>query len=90
MEMLVKEIKTYEGWNTNSIYDYLKVGDIVDAEMVEHFRNVLPPACDGYIVQCGEPYDYVEGRATFLTFEREDGNWMYRGNCHRGSNINKG
>lgn len=90
-----KEIKTYKEWQ-GSITEYLNINDIVDNEMVEHFRNVLPPKTDSnYIVQGGEAYDHVLDDATnkykgiYITFIKEDGNWIYKGYCFIGENADK-
>lgn len=79
------ELKTYKDWNTNSIYDYLKIGDRVDEEMYEHFLNVMPPIVNtSHILQVSEPYDFVDGKPTYMTFVKEDYFWVYKGNCHKG------
>lgn len=77
------EIKTYKDW-TGSITDYLKPGDIVDEEMYNHFLNILPPLVwNGYYLQVREAQSYVCGGNTYLTFSYENGNWIYKGECHR-------
>lgn len=76
-------MKTYKEWR-GSISDYLKVGDIVDKEMVEHFINCYPPiTLNGLLVQCGEAYDTRNGKNTYITFAKENGHWMYKGDCNR-------
>jgi hypothetical protein len=52
-----------------------------------YFLEVLPPACYlANVIQIGEPYDHVDGRATFSTIYKPLGaqNWLYAGHCHRG------
>lgn len=83
-------IKTYANWK-GSLNDYLEIGDQVDEEMYNHFINVLPPATfNSYLVQIGEPYSISkENKSTYLTLERIEGKWIYKGTCHRGDNINQ-
>lgn len=77
-------IKTYANW-TGDLYEYLKVGDIVDIEIYNHFVNVMPPAClNSGFVQMGEPYSHVDDKPTYETLARLDGNWTYCGHCHWG------
>ena len=74
-----KEIKTYKEWQ-GSITEYLNINDIVDNEMVEHFRNVLPPKIDSnYMVQGGEAYDHV----------LDDTTNKYKGHCFIGEKTDK-
>ena len=49
----------------------------------------MPPACNGLIVQCGEPYSSYKGKATYATFEQVAGAWFYRGNCTYKSTIHR-
>ena len=77
-------MKTYEGWRGN-LDDYLKAGDEVDEEMVNHCANVVPPIHFGSsFVQMGEPFSHINGRATYATFYQEDGRWYYAGHCYAG------
>ena len=77
-------MKTLEEWSGN-LYDYLAIGDEVDEEMVEYFRDILPPTTyRSNLIQCGEPYSHVRGRATYTTFINDDGKWYYTGHCHAG------
>lgn len=77
-------IKTYANW-TGDLYEYLQVGDIVDNEIYNHFVNVMPPAClNSKLVQMGEPYSHVNGKPTYETLAKVDGNWTYCGHCHWG------
>lgn len=55
----LKKIKTYKDWKVE-ITEYLNINDIVDNEIIEHFRNVLPPKIDtSYTLQGGEAYDHI-------------------------------
>jgi len=65
-------MKTYEGWqqsDARTFEDYVNPGDEVDAEIYDHFLEVLPPAEQGigyFLV--GEPADTdAEG---FLVFDK--------------------
>ena len=76
--------KTYADWK-GSLEEYLSIGSIVDQEMVDYFLNVLPPACwNGYVIQIGEPYSHVDGKATFHTLHKTDLGWTYVGTCFKG------
>ena len=78
-------MKTLEDWKEGNLEDYLVVGNEVDEAMVEYFRDVLPPRTDhSHLMQVGEPYSHIDGRATYSTFYQEDGRWFYAGNCHAG------
>lgn len=83
------KIKTYEDWGAyQQLDDYLKVGDIVDEEMVEHFLNVLPPLMYTHnYLQVSEACDFRNGKNTYTTFEKVNGQWFYRGDCNRGKTI---
>ena len=66
-------------------------GDIVDEEIVEEFVTCLPPTTlRSDLVQCGEPYSHNHDpetgrwRATFTTFAKADGEWVYCGKCFAG------
>lgn len=88
------EIKTLKGWcefsnrtGKESIYDYLRVGDVVAEDIVDNFMNMLPPRAmsHGYL-QVGEAYSHVYDnsralRPTYMTFAKCDGQWRYYGNC---------
>ena len=77
-------IKTFANWQ-GSLSEYLQIGDVVDEEMADYFLNVLPPACwRADLIQIGEPYSHVNGRATYATLRKQNGEWVYAGHCHRG------
>ncbi len=77
-------LKTYENWK-GDLHKYLEVGDVVDQEMVNHFLNVMPPACHtSGCIQIGEPYNHINGKAVFATLKRTEFGWVYAGHCYRG------
>lgn len=91
----LKKIKTYADWK-GDITDYLNINDIVDNEIIEHFRNALLPKTDtSYALQGGEPYDHIldnktnKYRGIYITFNKEDGNWIYKGMCFIGENTDR-
>lgn len=96
------EIKTLDGWcefsdrtGKESIYDYLRVGDIVSEDIVDNFMNIIPPRAmsHGYL-QVGEPYNHVYDisralRPAYMTFAKCDGHWRYYGNCFAYETIDR-
>lgn len=77
-------MKTFKEWD-GYIEDYLEINDEVDFELVQHFANILPPTTySTHLIQGGSVDDYVNGKATYITFEKVDNKWYYRGACHRG------
>ena len=94
----LEEIKTLKGWNNskfNTFEKYCKPGDIVDKDIVDYFLNSLPPiSLREYYVQAGGAFDYILDKEdnlvkpTYTTFEKEDGKWVYKGNCFKGKNEN--
>lgn len=90
--------KTLAGWQRTGLdlEDYLLPGDAVDDDMVDHFRNILPPLYDWRsLMQTSEPHSDVrdkEGhyRQTYITFDREEsGEWRYAGLCYAGEAENR-
>jgi len=82
-------VKTFKNWK-GDLNSYLQVGDIVDDELRNHFINVLPPITHtSNLIQMGEPYNHINGEAIFSTLERVgvESNWVYRGNCFKGSTV---
>ncbi len=80
-------MKTYNAWAESrlDLDKFLQIGDAVDQEMADYFLNVLPPATMlSALIQIGEPYSHVKGRATFSTIRKVDGTWVYCGHCWRG------
>lgn len=91
-----EELKTLKGWHESEyeiLTDYLKLGDKVDREFLDHFIDELPPkTLTGEIVQIAEVYSMVKnGRDTYITFARDVpfGDWYYRGACLPGSTMNE-
>ena len=71
-----------------SFSSWARVGDIVDEQIVEEFRDCISPiAYDAMYLQCGEPYTHETNPKTgkwepaFITFARELGSWVYKGIC---------
>ena len=71
-----------------SFSSLVRVGDMVDEQIVEEFRDCLPPvAYNGRYLQCGEAYTHEINPKTgkwepaFITFARELGSWVYKGIC---------
>lgn len=83
-------VKRYEDWK-GDLHDFLKIGDLVDEGITDHFLNVLPPATwTGSLIQMGEPYSHVGGKATFATLKKTPEGWVYAGHCYRGENTPAG
>lgn len=67
--------KTLAGWHRTglNIEDYLLPGDAVDDDMVDHFRDILPPLCNRHdLMQASEPFssekdDAGRYRDTYIT-----------------------
>jgi hypothetical protein len=80
-------IKTLQQWHeaNTDLGKFLSVGDRVDVSIFDYFLGVLPPrtlTCD--LLQIGEPFDHLRGRATYPTLRREPLGWVYAGNCFAG------
>lgn len=91
----IKKIKTYKEWK-GDITEYLNINDIVDDEIVEYFRDVLPPKKNtSYMLQGGEAHDHIlddktnKYKGIYITFNKENGSWIYKGICFIGENIDK-
>ena len=89
-----KNMNDWHKSNFSSFDDFCKPGDIVDQDIVDEFVNSLPPITYyEEFVQAGEPYSHeldIEDnkyKATYTTFEKEEGHWIYRGNCFKGKKI---
>jgi hypothetical protein len=92
-------VKTMSDWkDSGKDFDkYVSIGDEISSELVDYFRNVLPPITDKQsLMQTGDPCDYVLGANTYNTFaSHEDPNtgiryWQYCGECHKGDNHEPG
>lgn len=87
---------TREVWAAaGDFYKAAQPGDTVDEQIVNDFRDCVPPASmsSGYL-QIGETYDHVEDengwwRPTFLTFQLRGGSWVYCGCCFRGETVDR-
>jgi hypothetical protein len=87
--MTTAVVKRYDDWK-GSLNEFLQVGDLVDEKFVDYFINVLPPACmTQSVIQMGEPYSHINGRATYPTLARTKDGWTYAGNCFRGETVNR-
>lgn len=89
-----KNLNDWYKSNIDSFEKFCKPGDVVDQDIVDEFINSLPPIINHEnFVQAGEPYSHkfdIEDnkfKATYTTFEREEGHWIYKGNCFRGKKI---
>lgn len=91
------DIKTLKGWNEseyNYFEDFCKPGDMVSQDIIDYFINSYPPITDYEdFVQAGEPYDTMmdpednKFKSRYTTFEKEDGIWIYKGNCFKNKNY---
>jgi hypothetical protein len=82
-----ERLKTMAGWHLAAVDlgKYLQIGDAVAEDMATYFLEVLPPATwRETLIQIGEPYSHVRGRATFATIYKKGGLWIWAGNCYRG------
>lgn len=82
--------KTFDEWTESGALDfdsYVGLGDEVDEEIVNNFLELLPPAChSSRLMQMGEPNEHLPDEKgnflpTYMTFEKTDGKWHYRGYC---------
>lgn len=89
---------TMQMWAEAGSFDRIaKAGDSVDEEIVEQFRNSLPPICNGKeFMQAGGAYSHILVKdlgvyaPTYATFKKyilpetnPEGVWVYMGNCLR-------
>lgn len=81
---------TKKEWDNSHKYftSWANIGDVVDEETVQHFRDCVSPiAYDAMYLQCGEPYTHEFNPKTrkwepaFITFAKEVGLWVYKGIC---------
>ncbi len=89
--------KTLEEWyksKAETFTDFCKPGDVVAQSIVDYFINSLPPICFGEnFIQAGGVFDNSLDKEdnllkpTYTTFEKENGNWIYKGNCFREKNV---
>lgn len=84
----MRTVKTCADWDCG-LSEYLNPGDAVDEEMADYFLDVLPPVTwTRDMIQMGEAYSHISGKATFHTLYREGSQWVYAGVCHRGQREN--
>jgi len=90
--------KTYDEWTDSGAVDfdaYVGVGDEVDEAIVDNFLGMLPPSYHtAKLVQMGEPHEYLPNEngkfcPTYMTFERTDNKWYFRGYCFYGETQNR-
>lgn len=87
---------TREVWAAaGDFYKAAQPGDTVDEQIVNDFRDCVPPASmsSGYL-QVGEAYDHMvdengRWRPTFMTFAFKDGVWVYCGCCFHGEAVHR-
>jgi hypothetical protein len=80
-------MKTLARWRESGkeLTPYLSVGDEVEEAFADWALNIMPPACwRPELIQIGEPFSHIDGRATFATFQRQGRTWYFVGYCHRG------
>ena len=83
---------TYEAWEAAGDFEKVaRPGMTVEERIVEEFRDALPPATiRANLLQAGEPYDHRldprtgHWKATYFTFAKRDGEWVYCGKCFIG------
>ena len=91
--------KTLKEWEASgkSFPDFCEYGHTVDEDIVEYFRDVLPPVTlRKNIVQCGEPYGHRKNpetgkfEPTYITFVKAGKEWVYMGQCTQRKYNNAG
>lgn len=82
-ELTEAKVKGMEDWKSDFTKDF-QAGDLVTDEIVQEFRNSLPPVTDRQnLVQAGEPYSHDSGGATYTTFRKVGKYWRYEGEKHK-------
>ncbi|MBA9086498.1 hypothetical protein FHR92_002976 [Fontibacillus solani] len=78
--------KTLHDWgDSQSLYEFLQVGDTVGEDVADFFLNQVPPAfLSSNVIQLGECADYRHDRPVFATVKRENSQWKYAGLCYIG------
>jgi hypothetical protein len=76
-------LKTLAKWEDGSLTDYLNIDDEIDKDLFNHLLNILPPrTLSEDLFQVGGAYGMNEyGITTYLTFSKENGKWLYKGDC---------
>lgn len=91
------KVFTMEDWE-DSLDKHLKVGDLVDTDVVWSLMNCLPPVCmRNECMQVGEAYSTKiddktgQWRNTYTTFKKLSSKlYEYCGNCFCGENVERG
>lgn len=84
----MKTLKDWENSSAERFNDFFVPGDIVGKDVVEHFKNILPPITDNsYLLQVGGAIDFIDGKSTYMTFINTTEGWIYKGDCNKGENI---
>lgn len=86
-------VKTMNEWkqsDKNDFSDFCKVDDKVSEDIINYFRDVMPPIIDrNNLLQVGEPYSHKldkqdnKFKPTYITFEKEENFWVYKGDCFK-------
>lgn len=85
----MKKIKDWQKSDIEKFEDFFAVNDIVGKDVIEYFANSMIPVTDwSTLFQAGSPVDNIDGKNTYITFSNMDGNWRYKGNCHKGEKEN--
>lgn len=81
----MKSMKDWEKSGADYFEDFFIPGDIVAKDVVDYFRNSMPPITDNaYLMQEGSAVDFIDGKNTYTTFENTVEGWKYKGDCHKG------
>ena len=82
----------YGDWKTTLPKDCLQPGELIDKEMLFHFKNNANSE-DKFagIIQMEEVADIIGGKPIYDTIykENECTPWIYAGQCYAGGRINK-
>lgn len=93
-------LRTMDGWTEaadkskdrwNFMWkDYASIDDEVSEDVIDNFTDILPPrTMSASMLQVGEPYSHEVDKdgnlkATWMTFEKVESKWYYRGHCFAG------
>ena len=91
-----KSMEDWENSGLRSFNEYFIPGDKVTEDVYDNFLDIMPPATmRRNLLQVGEPAAHEKDpetgkyRATYLTFERVNGEWYYVGECFIGETTNR-
>ncbi len=83
---------TNEDWKRDKIFN-AQIGQPIDEKVVNEMVNSVPPVTYGHnLIQTGDPYDAsatLPHANLYTTFRKENGQWIYVGNCRLGSDKNE-